>query len=296
MGVNDDRPAGAQPPSVAAVVVTFNSEATIVACVNSLLASPVVTEVVVVDNRSTDDTLSRLASIDDPRLRLQAMPRNVGFGRAVNHGAAATKAPLLAIVNPDAVSHRDTIDVLRDAIASREFWAAGPALLNSQGQREHSARAFPTEENALYNWRYLQLFPETTHESVTSFLMLDRDLHEDFECDWLSGAFVLAWRDGFEAIGGFDPAYFLYYEDVDLFRRARNLGHRARFVGAATAEHLIGGSAKSVPFRAGVRRIGGFVRYYRTHLRKNIASDVRFAFYLIAGIALLALAPFLRRG
>jgi N-acetylglucosaminyl-diphospho-decaprenol L-rhamnosyltransferase len=282
-------------PSVAAVVVTFNSAGTIVDCVTSLLDSPIVTEVVVVDNDSRDETLLRLRPIDDPRLRVVRMPANIGFGRAVNHGAAMTTAPLLAIVNPDARNHPGTLETLRDAIASRDVWAAGPALLNVRGERERSARAFATEANALYNWRYWQMDPGTRQKDVVSFLNLDRDMHETFECDWLTGAFVLAWRDVFDAVGGFNPAYFLYYEEVDLFLRARKLGHRARFVGTAEADHLIGLSAKTVPFRAAVWRIKGFIIYYRAHLRRGLWSDVRFAFYLVAGTAFLAIAPLLRR-
>ena len=274
-------------PLIGAVVVTFNSSGTILACVTSLLASDLVEKVVVVDNGSTDDTLQRLSTLRDGRLEVIPLPKNVGFSRGVNRGAGATSAPLLAIVNPDAVCHADTLPILRDALRTRQCWAVGPALLNRAGLRERSARRFPTEKNALFNWRYLQWVPRTKNRDVASFLMLERDLTGTFECDWLSGAFVLVWRDVFDALGGFDPRYFLYYEEVDLFRRAQAKGHRCCFVGAATADHAIGHSASSVPLRAGVRRIAGFIRYYRAYLRTGLASDVRFATYLVAGVFFL---------
>ncbi|HEV7766170.1 MAG TPA: glycosyltransferase family 2 protein [Thermoanaerobaculia bacterium] len=277
---------------VAAVIVTFNSAATIHECIRSVLASPAVREVVIVDNRSADDTLARIATFTDDRLRVITMPENVGFSRGVNRGVAETTSPLLAIVNPDAACHDGTIEILRDAIASREFWAAGPALINSRGLRERSARAFPVERNALLNWRYLQAAPRTKNKHVASFLMLDRDLHDTFACDWLSGAFILAWRDVFDELGGFDPSYFLYYEDVDLFRRARNRGYVCCYVGATSADHAIGHSSNTIPIRAGLRRVAGFIRYYRTHVRTSILSDIRLAFYLAAGILFLeVLAP-----
>ena len=251
--------------------MTFNSAGTILPCVTSLLASTLVEKVVVVDNGSTDDTLQRLSTIRDARLEVIPLQRNVGFSRGVNRGARATSAPLLAIVNPDAVSHDDTLAILRDALRSNEYWAAGPALLNPAGLRERSARRFPTEKNALFNWRYLQWVPRTRNRDVASFLMLERDLSESFPCDWLSGAFVLVRRTVFDSLGGFDPSYFLYYEEVDLFRRAQAQGHRCLFVGAATADHAIGHSASSVPMQAGLRRIAGFVRYYRRYLRSGLA-------------------------
>jgi N-acetylglucosaminyl-diphospho-decaprenol L-rhamnosyltransferase len=288
----------AESLAVAAVIVTFNSAATIEACIQSLLASAAVAEVIVVDNRSSDDTLERVARLkrvarmDDARLRVIAMPENVGFSRGVNRGVAETVAPLLAVVNPDAVSHDGTIETLRAALASGRYWAAGPALINSRGLRERCARAFPDERNALLNWRYLQAAPRTKSRTVASFLMLDRDLHDTFACDWLSGAFLLLRRDVFEVLHGFDPTYFLYYEDVDLFRRAKNLGHVCCYVGATSADHAIGHSSNTIPIRAGLRRVAGFIRYYRTHVRTGVLSDLRLAFYMIAGIVFLeVLAP-----
>lgn len=282
----------AEPLAVAAVVVTFNSAATIEACLRSLLASPSVTELVVVDNQSSDDTLARVDAIHDPRVRVIRNGENIGFSRAVNQGTAETSAPLLAVVNPDAAGHDGTIEILRDAIRSRQYWAAGPALINSRGRRERSARAFPTERNALLNWRYLHAAPRSKNRHVASFLMLDRDLHDTFACDWLSGAFLLLWRDVFDELGGFDPSYFLYYEDVDLFRRAQNRGHHCCFVGATSADHAIGHSSNTIPIRAGLRRVGGFIRYYRTHIRTGVLSDIRLALYMIAGIVFLeVLAP-----
>ena len=85
---------------VAAVVVTFNSAPTIADCVRSILASTIVRELVVVDNCSADDTLSRLREFRDERLRVIEMPRNAGFARASNEGTAVTTSPLIAFINP----------------------------------------------------------------------------------------------------------------------------------------------------------------------------------------------------
>ena len=282
----------AESLAVAAVIVTFNSAATIADCITSLLASPAVAEMMIVDNQSTDDTLERVARIHDERIRVIVMPQNVGFARGVNRGVSETTAPLLAVVNPDSVTHIDTIEKLRDAVSSGDYWAAGPALINSRGMRERSARAFPTERNALLNWRYLQIAPHTKNRHVASFLMLERDLHDTFACDWLSGAFLMLRRDVFDELGGFDPSYFLFYEDVDLFRRAKNRGHVCCYVGATSADHAIGHSSNTIPIRSGLRRVGSFIRYYRTHVRRGIWSDLRLAFYMIAGIVFLeVLAP-----
>jgi N-acetylglucosaminyl-diphospho-decaprenol L-rhamnosyltransferase len=279
----------AEPLTVAAVIVTFNSAATIEDCVRSLLRSPILQELVVVDNHSSDDTLARVQHIGDARIRTIALTENVGFSRGVNRGAAETTAPLLAIVNPDATSHDGTLETLREAIRSRRYWAAGPALINSRGVRERSARAFPGERNALLNWRYFQVAPRTNNRHVASYLMLDRDLEDTFACDWLSGAFLLVRRDVFDALGGFDEQYFLYYEDVDLFRRARNHGYECCFVGATTAGHIIGHSSSTMPVRSGLRRVAGLIRYYRTHLRTGVRSDLRLGCYLVAGIVFLPL-------
>jgi len=269
------------------VVVTFNSADTIQACLASALAVPRVDQVIVVDNGSTDETLALVRGFGE-RIELIETGANLGFGRAANLGAARGRSELITLLNPDATTTAATIDLL---IAELErggdrVWAVGPALLDREGRRDYSARGFPTARNGLVNRRWLIAFPRSRNAELRRFLTMDADRETSFDADWLSGAFLVVRRKVFEELGGFDPRFFLYYEEVDLFLRARQRGYAARYVGQAVATHAIGGSSRKVSVKAALWRVQSFHKYHRKHLRKGIADDLRFWGYSALGIAL----------
>lgn len=279
---------------VGVVIVTFNSAVTIAKAIASIAAADEVGTIVVVDNASTDATLER---IDRDRVVLLPQRENHGFGKASNIGAAQIAEPFIAFVNPDATASPDTFSRLTEAIeeAGPATFAVGPALLNDAGERERSARRFPTIANAFFNWRYRQVFASSRNRAMTEFLMLDRDLTSTFASDWVSGAFLLCRTQDFREVGGFDEDYFLYYEDIDLCRRARERGQSAKFIGTAVAHHSIGGSSKSVSMLAGWWRVRGFLEFYRKWLRRGLGSDLAFGFLLLAGMGLEILFRLRRR-
>jgi GT2 family glycosyltransferase len=279
--------------SVAAVVVTYGSRGSIDACLDSLLASSAVDEVIVVDNASTDGTLDAVRG-RDRRVTAIALEKNVGFGAAANLGAARATAPLLCFMNPDASIRAGTLEVLVDVLErDAEVWAVGPALLNDRGEREYSARGFPSAWSTLLNRRYLDIFPRSRRAELVRFLMLDHDRGTVFECDWLSGALFVLRRGDFAALGGFDERFFMYYEDADLFRR-RPAGRPVLFVGSALAVHGIGGSSRQVAVRAGAWRVRSSWRYYLKHVRRGLGTDARYLFATACGI-LLEMISVLRR-
>jgi GT2 family glycosyltransferase len=84
--------------------------------------------------------------------------------------------------------------------------------------------------------------------------------------DWVSGACLLARRDAFTQVGGFDERYFMYWEDADLCRRLRAAGYHVRYVPAAMAVHRVGHSSRTVrPFAIRAFHESAYL-YYATHV------------------------------
>jgi GT2 family glycosyltransferase len=135
------------------------------------------------------------------RIELAASTDNVGFGRGHNANAARGRAPWLLVVNPDAALEPGALAALVDA-ASRDIAAAVAWEM----------RQIPYEHPKAY-------------DPVT------------LETPWTSGAATLFRREAFEAVGGFDPRFFLYGEDVDLSWRLRARGGVLRYVPAAAIAH-----------------------------------------------------------
>ena len=118
-------PRSPEPGTTSVVVVAHDSGALLARCIAAVLAQDVAVEVIVVDNASHDGSIEALGA--DPRLHVLRNPDNPGFGRACNQGAADTRAPWLAFVNPDCLVEADSLARMRaHAHAAAGFAEAGP--------------------------------------------------------------------------------------------------------------------------------------------------------------------------
>ncbi len=176
-------------------------------------------EVIIVDNFSDPHpAAARLRRI--PGVAVRRWRRNRGFARAVNEGARLSRGDWVLLLNPDVTLSPGFLD---DALAhaSRlddepEVGVVGFALRNPDGSRQLSTGPFPTLAGTLAR------------------LLLPRHRRKYSEppgsgrVDWATGCCLLVRRRCWEDLGGLDPAFFLYYEDVDLCHRARAAGWSVR--------------------------------------------------------------------
>lgn len=170
--------------------------------------------------------------------------RNGGFGSAVNTGAALASHPLLLILNSDLEIDDRFIDDLLDAAQPWMPAIVSPATRMPSGRRVHVGRRFPTiatqvfaELTPLARWRRTPLWHQLAgHHPGT-------DSSDIVLCDWLLGAVLLLPTDLFRELGGFDERFHMNSEEVDLQRRARDLGVPSVYVGTVEALHDGGGSS-----------------------------------------------------
>ncbi|MEA2686646.1 MAG: N-acetylglucosaminyl-diphospho-decaprenol L-rhamnosyltransferase, partial [Actinomycetota bacterium] len=199
--------------AVAAVIVNFNARDHLVECIRSLQADGV-DDVVVVDNASSDGSEEALAGAGTD-VRFLPTGSNLGFGTAANIGVAKTGADYVLILNPDTIVEPGTVKALAAALDEDPRLAVvGPRIDNPDGTLYPSARQFPRLTDAVGHaflgmvWR--------ANPFTTRYRMLDWDHAQPGPVDWVGGACMLVRRTAFEQVGGFDPAYFMYVEDVDL--------------------------------------------------------------------------------
>jgi N-acetylglucosaminyl-diphospho-decaprenol L-rhamnosyltransferase len=250
------------PTCVDAVVVSYQSRATLRSCVEPLCSIPGVA-VTVVDNESSDGSLASVAGLP---LRALASGRNGGFGFGCNLGAADGRAPYLLFVNPDATIDRQTLDVLvAELEADPGLAAAGPRILDSDGSLQRTQRNYPRLRSTWAQTLFVHRIAPRARWADE--VIWDAAAYERAGSpDWLSGACLLVRREAFEAVGGFDERFFLYCEDIDLCRRLRQAGHDLRFGPGATVRHVGGASAPRTttnPIYARSR-----IAYARKHYRR----------------------------
>ncbi len=135
-------------------------------------------------------------------------------------------------------------------LAAATRWPAagafGPAIVTPDGQLYPSARALPSLGrgigHALAGWWW-------PTNPWTAAYRQERESPAEGECGWLSGSALLVRREAFEAVGGFDPRYFMYFEDVDLCDRLARAGWSSVYVPSAVVEHSGGHATRRVPER-----------------------------------------------
>lgn len=234
----------------AAVVVNHNAGDLLIEAVRSLLADVGAggpPEVVVVDNDSTDGSLDGLlaAKMD---VRVVHSPDNVGYARGANLGIAVCRAPVVAVVNPDAEIEPGTAAALVGRLDREpDLGALGPRIRNSDGTDYPSARSLPSVVDAAGHGVLGLFWPTNPFTRRYRHLDADPDLPRDV--DWVSGAAVWLRRDALDDVGGWDERYFMYMEDVDLCWRLRRRGWRVAYEPAGRVVHVQGVSASRRPYR-----------------------------------------------
>jgi len=220
------------------VVVTFSPGDTLTSFLTTLQTS-VPYEVVLADNGSTDGAPERAVG---PGVQMLPTGGNVGYGRAANLGASGFAGDWLVVANPDVTWSPGALDEL---LCAAERWPGagclGPAIRTTDGQLYPSARAFPSLGrgigHALFGWWW-------PANPWTRAYRAEAGSPTEGATGWLSGSCMLLRREAFEAVGGFDPSYFMYCEDMDLCRRLAEAGWSNVYVPSAVITHQ-GGHATS---------------------------------------------------
>lgn len=232
---------GAQPeptrgPLVTAVIVSYRSKRTIGAALQALRPSKDagVLEVVVVDNESTDDTVGYVRE-EFPWVKVIEADGNLGFGRGCNLGFEHADTPYTLFHNPDATLPAEALATLLDFIEARpEVGICAPSIREAGGLMQNAGVSL-TPQGLLRETIGLEGYSEMREIPSGG---------EPFRTNWLCGAMLLVRSEAFRRVDGFDPRFFLYFEETDLCRRIVGAGYELWAVGAARAEHECGASTK----------------------------------------------------
>lgn len=199
-------------------------------------------EIIVVDNNSGDGSVEMVRD-EFPEVRLIANRDNPGFGRANNQGLPWCTGRYVVLLNPDTVLLDGAIGTMvRRMDTCPDVAAMGCRLLNADRSLQRwTGGAFPRALNLANHYLFLdQLLPRAWRPMP---LYLDHDARQEIDVDWVSGAFMIL-RDSM--LGGqlFNPAFFMYGEDMELCHRLKLAGHRIVYSPAASIIHYQGASMK----------------------------------------------------
>jgi GT2 family glycosyltransferase len=231
----------ADAPDLSIVVVNWNVRDCLRDCLLSLRGSAGSPrwETIVVDNASADGSVEMLRA-EFPEVRLIASDENLGFAGGCEAGYAVARGGRILLLNPDTVVPPGAVEAMMAAMDEHaDAGVVGSRLLNTDGSFQRAAGgAFPTLANMAWNYLFLDRLPFGRGPAPV-FLRDDR--RDVFDIDWVSGAAMLIRR---EAVGQriFDPAYFMFGEDMDLCDRVRQAGWRVLYSGRQAIVHHHGRS------------------------------------------------------
>jgi len=199
-------------------------------------------EIIVVDNCSTEPG-ARDATSSLPGCTVIFNAVNAGFGRANNLGALQATGEILFFLNNDTRLTGSVFPELEGYFAAHpRCGVVGPRLVNPDGSPQRSTGKAPT---------FLSLLGMKRGSDPFSG-------RRSSERGWVSGAALAIRKEAFDAVGGFDERYFMYYEDVDLCARVRRAGYEIHAAPEISIEHSGGGSQP-----------GGLSPFVRTEYRRS---------------------------
>ncbi|MCT2586230.1 glycosyltransferase family 2 protein [Actinophytocola gossypii] len=227
---------------LAVVVVTYSPGETLDRCLDTLgKATTRPVRVILADNGSTDGAPERAAA-ERENVELLRTGGNLGYGTAANRGVAELDDSFgwVVVANPDVEWSDGALDVLLEAA---ERWprggAFGPLIREVSGEVYPSARLVPSLGRGIGHavvgrvWR--------GNPWTTAYKQSDTEVAERV-AGWLSGSCLLIRREAFDSVEGFDPRYFMYFEDVDLGDRLAKAGWQNVYVPSAEVVHIQGHS------------------------------------------------------
>ncbi len=257
-------------PDIDVVIVSYDSVSKLSRCVAGLMGCDGI-GVTVVDNASRDGSAALAASLGAAVIPLDW---NSGFSHGCNVGWRTGSAEFVLFLNPDAAIDAESLYQLTAVLSSHPACGiVAPRVVHENGDLARSLRRFPSLRRTFAQALFLhRLAPNA---DWTDEVVRDPAAYEHvWSPDWVSGACLLIRRSLLEQLDGFDERFFLYSEDVDLCRRARETGATILFEPAVTALHTGGASApagRALPLIAASRRL-----YARMHERTVVASVYRF--------------------
>lgn len=238
---------------ISVIIVTYNSEECIQECLESVLAQKGVSfEIIVVDNKSSDDTA---AKIEGKNCLVIANKENIGFGRGCNLGFSKSTGKYIYLLNPDAclVGENCLAEMCRIMDENPKWGLAGTKVLSMDGHHESPpAKTYPGE-NAVSR----------------DFSKLPGDIA------WIIGASMIIRRDVYQKLRGFDLDYFLYSEETDLCLRARELGFEIGYMDGIAVSHIGGKSeSSSDPSDVAQRKLCGLLTFREKHYPQADCIDL----------------------
>jgi hypothetical protein len=221
------------------IILNYKNKGLTLNCIKSIKEADLTDlkyEIIVIDNASNDN-LGEILSWQFPTVKFIQNEKNIGYGRGNNLGLARAQGEYVVIMNPDTLAFPDTFKILYQYMqANPQVGVCGPKQYNPDRSVQPSCYRWHTLLTPFYRRTFLGKF-RFAQKDLQRFLMKDFDKQSISEVDWLLGSFLFLRAKAGQAVGYYDPRYFLYFEDTDLCRRMWQKGWQVVYNPEAAVIH-----------------------------------------------------------
>lgn len=274
------------------IIVSWNVAPLLIACLRSIEAhrANLALEVIVVDSASTDDSVAQVRA-NFPQVKLLPQTENVGFVRGNNIGLAHANGRHLLLLNPDTeVTAGMLPSMVRYLDEHPAIGIIGAHTYNTDGSTQSSKRRFPTLAIAFLESTWLQ--PYAPAALLRHYYAQDIPDDTTAEVDWVQGHALMARREVYAQIGGLDPIFIMYSEELDWCYRAKQNGWGVVYLASAHVIHHGGKSSEQASAYTLTHFNRSKVRYIQKVYGRGVALVLRL--YLLSGFALQLLIEALK--
>jgi len=272
-------------PIVSIIIVTFNSEDEIIDCINSIIPQieEANGELIIVDNNSTDDTVSILKNITNKYVTIYYNEENLGYTEGNNQGIEYSNGKYVLLLNPDTIVPESAIKQLVSIAKNNNLSVIAPQLLFPDGRIQKSCRRFPRRRDIIYTMFGLgQIFPnskEFNHWKMTDFSHTEKQL-----VDQPASSAILIRKNVLDVINNFDEYFPYFFTDVDLCKRIWDSGNNILFDPSVQIIHIGGASYKRIRTKMIIISHISFYKYFLKHKKGFINWTLNL---LIGGLLIL---------
>ena len=239
-------------------------------------------EVIVVDNASSDDSLSKLKDYFKDKVKFIASAENNGFAAGNNQALNVSQGKYVLLLNSDTIVWEDTLESIYNYMEKHtDVGACGCRVLLENGELDKACkRSFPNVKNSFF-----RLFHIPTNSEDDDYNLDNLPDGEIYEIDCLTGAFMFIRKNALDEVGFLDETFFMYGEDIDLCYRIKQAGWKIVYYGKSKITHLKGASSKKQKSKLIYEFYRAMYIYYNKHHAKESSFIVNIVVYL--GIVVL---------
>ncbi len=257
-----------KPIVLSLVIVNWNTQELLKQCLDSLYRNlpQFPTEIIIVDNGSTDGSLEMLAS-NFSDIKIIRNKDNLGFPKANNQGMKVSHGSYICLLNSDTKIDHDVFGPMVDYMESNhEVGIVGSRLKNADGSLQFSFGELPSLVGIFCQQGVPLHIIWGLKKFLPTLMCVDKSKYrQSHPVGWVKGACLLLTRGVYEKIGGLDERLFMYMEEVEYCKRCSDSGVEVHYLADVSVWHLERGSSKT-GIRGSILGIyRGLYHYFRLH-------------------------------